>query len=152
MASYFSDETDSPPAVKIHAGVVVALYREKQILLDHRRDGNWGLIGGALELGESVEDCGVREVFEETGLQISELELVGIFSDPKRKILRNEQVVQLLTTCFAAEAPDSHIRISEESTDARFFGENEFTSLDVVATHKVIIPYLFARNLWPVML
>lgn len=42
------------------------------------------LPGGILEYGERVEDCVVREVGEETGLETMILDLVGIYSDPRR--------------------------------------------------------------------
>ena len=80
MAAYFCSDENSPEASRIHAGVVVALFHQNKVLLDCRRDGGWGLIGGAMEVGESVVNCGKREVMEETGLEVSNLKIVGIFS------------------------------------------------------------------------
>ena len=42
----------------------------------------WGLPGGAMDLGESVGQAVVREVREETGLEVQPTGLVGIYSDP----------------------------------------------------------------------
>ena len=53
------------------------------VLLQRRDDnGRWGLPGGAVEPGESVQVALQREVREETGLEVSPLRLVGIYSDP----------------------------------------------------------------------
>ena len=43
-----------------------------RLLLQQRGDdgGPWGLPGGALELGETIEAAAVRETFEETGLRV----------------------------------------------------------------------------------
>ncbi|MNI52536.1 putative mutator protein MutT4 [compost metagenome] len=40
----------------------------------------WKLPGGFIELGESAEEAGRREVWEETGLNIKNLQLIGVFS------------------------------------------------------------------------
>lgn len=53
----------------IMAGAAVLLINEKnELLLQLRQDNNcWGLAGGALELGETLEQTAMRELFEETG-------------------------------------------------------------------------------------
>lgn len=64
-------------------GVNVLIINEKnQILLQKRGTYplKWGLIGGITELGESLEDSAIREVKEETGLEIKELGLLGTTS------------------------------------------------------------------------
>lgn len=59
----------------------------KLLLIRRGRDpcrGQHALPGGIVEYGESVEDCVVREVEEETGLRTAVKRLVGVFSDPGR--------------------------------------------------------------------
>ena len=52
------------------------------ILLQKRGDTNkWGLPGGAIELGESLEKAAIREALKETGLKIEITKLLGIYSD-----------------------------------------------------------------------
>ncbi len=53
---------------------VVIITREKQILLVRHRKGNrlyWVLPGGRLEYGETFEECAIRELKEETGLDVA---------------------------------------------------------------------------------
>ena len=56
-------------------GVGVFIKRDGKYLLGKRKGahgaGQWSLPGGHLEGGESFEDCCIREVKEETGLDIS---------------------------------------------------------------------------------
>ena len=62
-------------------GVAVAVFNEQgQILLQQRRNGIWGVPRGFVELGESTEEAGRREVFEETGIEIGTLQLISVFS------------------------------------------------------------------------
>lgn len=66
------------PAVP-RVGVAVIVMRNNKILLGRRRGahgaGTWALPGGHLEFGETVAQCAAREVLEETGLQIDEIQL-----------------------------------------------------------------------------
>jgi len=52
-----------------------------RILLQHRTDFDvWGLPGGVLEIDEDIQTCARRELLEETGLEMGELRLVGIYT------------------------------------------------------------------------
>lgn len=64
-------------------GVNVLLINEKNEILLQRRGTypiKWGLIGGIVNLGESLEDAAVRETKEETNLEIDDLKLLGTIS------------------------------------------------------------------------
>jgi 8-oxo-dGTP diphosphatase len=72
-----------------HATLLVpaagAVIRDKanRVLLIRRGDGRgWSLPGGIMEPGERIADCLIREVWEETGLEVEPVRLVGVYSDP----------------------------------------------------------------------
>ena len=44
----------------------------------------WALPGGFVDIGESVEAAAIREAKEETNLDVTLIELLGIYSDPQR--------------------------------------------------------------------
>lgn len=67
------------PVIFVRPSVVI-LNKEKEILMVKYQDGTWGIPGGLMELGESVEECAVREIKEEIGIEIKNLRLFGVFS------------------------------------------------------------------------
>jgi ADP-ribose pyrophosphatase YjhB (NUDIX family) len=73
----------SRPLLLVAAGVVVQAPDGTVLLQRRTDDGLWGLPGGALEPGESLEGAARRELFEETGLVAGELSLLDVYSGPE---------------------------------------------------------------------
>ena len=70
-----------PPRV----GVAVIIIKDARLLLLKRRHahgaGTWAVPGGHLEYGESPEECAVREVREETSLEIADTRFLALTND-----------------------------------------------------------------------
>jgi len=66
------------------AAITVIFSEDNKVLLLKRMipqkdfEGLWGLPGGTIEDGETLEECAIREAKEEVGLQITNLKYVGI--------------------------------------------------------------------------
>jgi mutator protein MutT len=68
------------PLIMVGATLLV-LNQQNQLLMVKRTDnGCWGVPGGAMEPGESLEDTVTRETKEEIGIEVKEMELFGVYS------------------------------------------------------------------------
>lgn len=68
------------PLIMVGA-TLLALNQHNQLLMLRRTDnGCWGVPGGAMEPGESLEDTVKRETREEAGIEVTDLELFGVYS------------------------------------------------------------------------
>lgn len=106
---------------------VSAVIRDRQgrVLLQQRSDGGqWGLPGGSVEIGESVADAVVREVLEETGLRVAVGRLIGVYSEPRRQVVRypNGVVWHYVNICFECALRGGELTTCDETLDLRYFG------------------------------
>ncbi|MDE6110349.1 MAG: NUDIX domain-containing protein, partial [Eubacterium sp.] len=63
------------------AGATIIVLKDNKILLNLRSDTNtWGIPGGSLELGETLEEAAARELKEETNLEAEIFTLLNVFS------------------------------------------------------------------------
>lgn len=95
-----------------------------RVLLQKRADFSWwGLPGGVLEPGESLEACLAREVREETGLEVAAERLIGIYSSSDLDVVYpNGDQVQQVTACFVCRVMGGeHRPDGEEVLGHEFF-------------------------------
>lgn len=135
-------ETDVTKATELRPGVAAIIQDgEGKILLQRRSDnGQWGLPGGSVEIGESVRDAIIREVQEETGLTVEVLRLVGVYSDPAIQIVRypDGNVVHYISSLFACRIVEGTLRTCDETLDLKFFDPADPPE-DLVPMHRIRI-------------
>ena len=102
---------------------------EGRILLLRRSDGEnlWGFPGGAIEPGERADEAVAREVYEEIGLQVEPVALIGIYSGPEYIFLYpNGDQVQPVTAFFECRVVGGELRPDmREIVGSRYFGPGD---------------------------
>ncbi|MBE6827119.1 MAG: NUDIX domain-containing protein [Ruminococcaceae bacterium] len=132
--------------ISLTGSVVIITDTDGRILLQKRTHpkGRWGLPGGLMELGESCEETAVREVREETSLEVRNLELFGVYSG-KDYFCTGETgdewyVIVIAYTCkdFSGQP-----KISDgESEELRWFLPSEIPESLANSHRQIILDYV----------
>ena len=127
--SMFPDFPDMKEAA-VKLGTCILIFDHLgRILMERRSDcGWWGLPGGRVDAGETIMASALREVAEETGLQVEITGFLGLFSDPRRRTVRypdNGDLRQLVDAALLASPIQGNLTTSSESLDLRWFSPDE---------------------------
>lgn len=109
----------------IRPGVAAVIFEDGRVLLQRRDDnGRWGLPGGGVEPGESVRAALVREVREETGLEVEPLRLIGVYSDPaNHQVITypDGNVIHYVSAVFECAVRGGTLACGDESLELAYF-------------------------------
>jgi len=125
--------TDNPPGEDTYITVKACLHRNSMVLLLKNEKG-WDLPGGHLKEGESTEDGLRREIFEETGLNIEDIDMVNSPTGKKR--------------FYCASFLTDDVQLSNEHYEYKFFHVDEIKDLDELdeTFRSVILKCLGGNN------
>lgn len=130
-------------APMISAGATVVVLKDNKILLNLRSDtGTWGIPGGAMELGETLEETAARELKEETNLEAEDFTLLNVFSgkDFYFKYPNGDELYSVVVL-YMANNVTGDLKITDgESFELRYFAKDELPKLESRA--KIIIDWL----------
>ncbi|UKS63679.1 NUDIX hydrolase [Rossellomorea marisflavi] len=128
--------------INLVGSTVILTDGEGRILLQKRTFpvGKWGLPGGLMELGESAEETGRREVKEETNLEVGRLKLVNVYSGQDQYIeAENGDQFYSVTVCFHSEEFEGQLKLQRsEGTKLEFICPKDLPD-DMVASHRKMV-------------
>ena len=133
--------------VVIDQGRTMLIRRGNEPLL-----GQWSIPGGTLELGESLQEGVVRELLEETGIEVRVLDLIEVFdrifpedgataAEPKRKPRFHFVIVDYLCERLGGEP-----RAGSDVTDVAFAREEELAKFHLTETATRVLRKAFAMD------
>jgi 8-oxo-dGTP pyrophosphatase MutT (NUDIX family) len=118
----------------VGAAILIVDHQDRLLLMKRTDSGYWGLPGGATEPGERVEEAATRETLEETGLQIDEMDLFGVFSGPELYYkYPNGDEVYNVTIIYLSNKWQGDVRINDEHTEFYWFPRNEIPSPEFIS-------------------
>lgn len=112
------------------------------ILLQRRSDnGKWGLPGGIMEMDETYQEGAIREVKEETGLDIKLDYLVGIYHNKNLKWPSGDKA-HVICAVYKAHILSGDIQKDHESLELKFFSKDNLPEIAAI-DHKNAINDFF---------
>ncbi|WP_414471473.1 NUDIX hydrolase [Microvirga sp. M2] len=114
------------------------LLQKRSAILDH-----WGFPGGIIELGESASEAAVREIREETGLIVSPIELLGVYSKYFATCENGDQC-QTFTVFFRMKIISGELSIDNKETfELSFFSPTSLPHL-IYEQHQQLVSDVLA--------
>lgn len=109
---------------------VAAVIRDDEgriLFVKNAHRGDWGLVGGMLDPGETPAEGVKREVKEETGLEVEPKEILGVFGGEKyRRTYENGARMESLTIVFRCEIIGGEIHKQKgEVSELKYFAEED---------------------------
>jgi ADP-ribose pyrophosphatase YjhB (NUDIX family) len=146
----FLDDPDAPEANSLVPSANVGVINERgEILLIRRTDNeNWAMPGGAMDIGETIAEAGIRETREETGIDCEVERLVGVYTNPRHVMLytSNNEVRQECSLVFAARPVGGELATSSESRDVRWVAPDEIDGYTMHPSMRQRVQHVLERR------
>lgn len=142
MAGAFQREFPQAPimgigAVVVDGGRVLLIQRGREPL-----KGKWSLPGGMLEVGESLHEGVVREVREETGLEVEPIELIELLD----RIVREEEASErgriryhYVIADYLCRVIDGSLKAASDAEAVRWVERAEWNSHSALALDPITV-------------
>lgn len=135
---------DQPIYVTVDSVIFYAEENDEYVVLIKRKNdpfkSKWALPGGFLEEEETLENGAARELIEETGIQVTSLKQIGVFSDPGR-----DPRGRIISIAFAGIAGEKeNLKAGDDAGSAAWFNIKDLPPLafdhsEIIDAARVIL-------------
>jgi ADP-ribose pyrophosphatase YjhB (NUDIX family) len=148
---YFNDPS-APKANSLVPSVTAIVTNERgEILMVHKTDNDlWALPGGGMDVGEYMADAVVREVKEETGIDVEVTGIVGIYTNPNHVMAYDDgEVRQQCSICFTTRMLGGRLATSSETKEVLFVAPGDLDSLNIHPSMRLRIDHYLEHRSAP---
>lgn len=132
------------PELLLVPSVTVLLFdgQGRVLLVRHADRGVWVAPGGSLEPHELPADAALREAWEETGLRVELVRLLGVYAGPELEVrYANGDRVAYCMIVFEARSLGGVLRPDgEETLEVGWFGRDELAGIEVAPWVQTVVP------------
>ncbi len=118
--------------------VDVILQRDSKVLMIRRKNdpfkGYLALPGGFVNEGETVEEAMKREAKEETSLEVEPIEILGVYSDPKRDPRKH-----ILSTVFVGIIVSGQVSAKDDAAAIEWMNLEDIENQQMAFDHMLIL-------------
>jgi ADP-ribose pyrophosphatase YjhB (NUDIX family) len=133
--------TWSPPRTPYLTVDCIIRYQGGIVLVERKYPPlGWALPGGFVEVGETVEAAVRREMKEETGLELADLKLFGVYSDPSR-----DPRFHTVSVVFTADGAGT-LQGGDDAKKAKVFKLDDLPEEIPFDHGKIIEDYIFLEK------
>ena len=139
---------DNQNNLKPGVGVGVMILKDNKVLLGQRSfdpvkasselhgEGTWTMPGGKLDFHEGLKEAAIREVFEETGIKIKDIEIISVSNE----IIPDKHFVTIGFLCNDFEG-EPKVMEPDEITEWQWFDLNNLPSKVFPPSAKILKNY-----------
>lgn len=135
------------PLIMVGATLLIVNQQDQLLMIKRTDNGCWGVPGGAMEPGERLEDTVKRETQEEIGVEVEEIELLGVYSgqDLYYKYPNGAEVYNV-SVVYLTRGIKSSIHLNQEEHSEYHYFDIHHLPLEVSPPIKPILRDL--TNTW----
>ncbi|EMA6341375.1 NUDIX hydrolase [Bacillus cytotoxicus] len=131
------------PLILVGSAVII-LNEKQEVFLQYRSDTyDWGVPGGAMELGETTEETARRELFEKTGLEAKILQFLGVLSgkDLYYRYPSGDEIYHVIHL-YQAHHVSTKVELDKERSSIAYFSIQKLPNLNKI-TEKILQKFFY---------